>query len=242
MILNGDALTILPTIPAASVDIVVTDPPFAIEFSGTPANYNRNDANVIAGYHEISQSEYPAFTRSWVQEAWRVLKPNGCMYIVSGWSNLNDILNAVKEVGFTTVNHVIWQFQFGVFTRTKYVSSHYHVLFVVKNPRHYTYHLECRHPLSERTKEGRSANYADREDVWYIPREFWPGQKKTATKLPEALVEKILAYSSSPGDVVLDPFLGSGTVGVVAQRMGRRWIGIEIVDAYAEFAADRVKA
>ena len=73
-------------------------------------------------------------------------------------------------------------------------------------------------------------------------REFWPGQKKTATKLPEALVEKILAYSSSPGDVVLDPFLGSGTVGVVAQRMGRRWIGIEIVDAYAEFAADRVKA
>ena len=122
------------------------------------------------------------------------------------------------------------------------MSSHYHVLFVVKNPRHYTYHLECRHPLSERTKDGRSANYADREDVWYIPREFWPGQKKTATKLPEALVEKILAYSSSPGDVVLDPFLGSGTVGVVAQRMGRRWIGIEIVDAYAEFAADRVKA
>ena len=103
MILNGDALTILPTLPAASVDIVVTDPPFAIEFSGTPANYNRNDANVIEGYHEISQSEYPAFTRSWVQEVWRVLKPNGCMYIVSGWSNLNDILTAVKEVGFTII-------------------------------------------------------------------------------------------------------------------------------------------
>ncbi|MDD4051219.1 MAG: site-specific DNA-methyltransferase [candidate division Zixibacteria bacterium] len=240
MILRGDALTILPTLPAASVDLVVTDPPFAIEFTGTKPNYNRDHSNVIPGYREVTAADYPTFTRAWMQEAWRILKPDGSMYVVSGWTNLKDILNALDAVGFTTVNHIVWQFQFGVFTRRKYVSSHYHVLYVVKNPRRYTYHLEARHPLAERTATGGSANYADREDVWYIPREFWPGRKKTATKLPEALVEKMLDYSSDPGDTVLDPFFGSGTVGAVARRMGRQWIGIEIVDAYADFAAERL--
>jgi len=217
---EGDALSLLPQVPDGSVDLIVTDPPFAIEFKAQRLNYNRKGSNVLEGYQEIPEAEYGEFTRRWITEAERALAPAGSMYIFSGWNRLRDILEGIDAAGLTTINHLIWKYQFGVFTKKKYVTSHYHILFVVKDPKRYTFNKIDHYP----------------EDVWVINREYWKGRKKTPTKLPSELVKKILCYSSNPGDLVLDPFLGSGTVAVVAQQEGRHFLGFEVVPEYCAFA------
>lgn len=227
--------------PDACVDLIVTDPPFAIEFGAKRSNYNRTAHRVLEGYNEIPQQEYYAFTLSWMREAYRVLKEDGSMYVFSGWNNLRDILNALEEVGFITVNHIIWKYQFGVFTKRRFVSSHYHCLYVCKDDSKRRFYSESRYPADARDAEGRSLRYQDMEDVWVIPREYWNGDFKTPTKLPADLVRKILQYSSQEGDLVLDPFLGSGQVAVVAKQMGRQYLGFEIAPEYYEFARRRLE-
>jgi len=217
---QGDALTLLPDLPAGTIDLIVTDPPFAIDFRAQRLNYNRKGANVLEGYREVPEEEYGEFTHQWIAEAARVLSPEGSMYIFSGWNRLRDILEGIDTAGLTTINHLIWKYQFGVFTKKKYVTSHYHILFVVKDPKRYTFNKIDHYP----------------EDVWVINREYWKGRKKTPTKLPPELVRKILQYSSNPGDLILDPFLGSGTVALVAQQEGRHFLGFEIVPDYFSFA------
>ncbi|KUG19469.1 MAG: site-specific DNA-methyltransferase [Methanomicrobiaceae archaeon] len=223
-IYHGDALTLMGEIPDGSIDLIVTDPPFAIDFRAQRGNYNRTGSRVIEGYREIPEAEYAAFTKAWVREACRILRDSGSMYLFSGWNNLKDILNAVDDAGFITINHLIWKYQFGVFTRRKYVTSHYHILFVVKDRTRYTFNKVEHYP----------------EDVWVINREYWTGRKKTPTKLPMELVRKILRFSSNPGDLILDPFLGSGTVAVASKEMGRRYLGFEIVEDYIQFAKERL--
>ncbi len=117
-------------IPSKTADIVITDPPFAIDFKAKRENYNRKSSRVLDGYNEIHGKEYLKFTYSWMSEAKRVLKDSGSMYIFSGWNYLKDILNALDELNFITVNHLIWKYQFGLVTSRKYVTSHYHCLFV----------------------------------------------------------------------------------------------------------------
>ncbi|MCS6831377.1 MAG: site-specific DNA-methyltransferase [Armatimonadota bacterium] len=225
--------------PACCVDLIVTDPPFAIGFRARRANYNRTQERVLEGYNEIPEEEYYPFTLSWMQGAYRVLKQSGSMYVFSGWNNLKHILNALDEVGFLTVNHIIWKYQFGVYTKRRFVTSHYHCLYVCKHDRLRRFYPDCRFP-SARTKDG-NPRYRDMEDVWFIPREYWNGDIKTPTKLPAELVRKILQYSSVEGDVVLDPFLGSGQVAVVAKQMGRRYIGFEVTPEYFHLAQQRLE-
>ncbi|RPI37659.1 MAG: site-specific DNA-methyltransferase, partial [Methanoregulaceae archaeon] len=125
---EGDALALMPQVPDGAVDLIVTDPPFAIDFKAQRLNYNRTGSNVLEGYHEIPKEEYGEFTRRWMAEAARVLSPKGSMYIFSGWNRLRDILEGIDTAGFTTINHLIWKYQFGVCTKKKYVTSHYHIL------------------------------------------------------------------------------------------------------------------
>jgi DNA modification methylase len=162
------------------------------------------------------------------------------MYVFSGWNNLKDILNALDEIGFTTVNHIIWKYQFGVVTRRKFTTSHYHCIYACKDDRLRRFFPFSRHDKDAADENGRSLHYRDKEDVWVIKREYWNGDQKTPTKLPRELVEKILKYSSQEGDLVLDPFLGSGQVAVVSKMLGRRYLGFEIVKEYAEFARERL--
>lgn len=225
--------------PAGCVDLIVTDPPFAIDFRARRSNYNRTQQRVLEGYREIPEEEYYGFTLSWMREAHRVLKDSGSMYLFSGWNNLRDILNALDETGFITVNHIIWKYQFGVYTKRRFVTSHYHCLYVCKNDRLRRFYPDCRFP-AVRTQDG-NPRYRDMEDVWVIPREYWNGDLKTPTKLPAELVRKILQYSSVEGDVVLDPFLGSGQVALIAKEMGRQYIGFEIVPEYYQLALKRLE-
>ncbi len=228
-------------IPDNTIDLVITDPPFAIEFKAKRSNYNRTEANVLEGYREIPKKQYYDFTVQWMKQVYRILNDSGSMYIFSGWNNLKDILVAIDELGFITVNHIIWKYQFGVVTKRKFVTSHYHCLYVCKNDEKRKFFPYERFEKNLRDVCGRSLHYEDKEDVWYIKREYWNGDQKTPTKLPAELIRKILTYSSKENDAVLDPFLGSGQVAVVSRMMHRRYIGFEVVKEYYEFAKERLE-
>ena len=239
-IYNSDCVSGMRLIATNKIDLIVTDPPFAINFKAKKANYNRLSSRVMTGYNEVHAKDYYDFTFAWMSEAYRILKESGSMYVFSGWNNLKDILRALDDAGFTTVNHIIWKYQFGVVTRKKFVTSHYHCLYVCKNEKKRKFFPYVRFTKDSKTKEGRSLHYKDKEDVWEIKREYWTGDEKTPTKLPAQLIEKILQYSSEKNDVVLDPFLGSGQVAVVSKSLNRRFLGFEIVPEYFKFAKKRI--
>jgi site-specific DNA-methyltransferase (adenine-specific) len=224
-LVNGDAMELMKDIPDESIDLIVTDPPFAIDFKAQRLNYNRTQDRVLEGYIEIPPEQYYDFTVEWMEQAHRVLKETGSMYVFSGWTNLRDILNALEALGFITINHLIWKYQFGVFTKKKYVTSHYHILFATKVPKGYKFNKIDHYP----------------EDVWEIKREYWKGKKRTPTKLPLELAKKLVRYSSDEEDLVFDPFIGSGTVAVAAKELGRRYLGFEIVPEYYDLALERLK-
>lgn len=220
----GDCRELFRRLDDESVDLVVADPPFGISYNGKPQNYNRTASRVLEGYEE--PENYLRFTLSWMRHLPRVLKPTGTAFVFSGWNNLKDVLIAADAVGLHTVNHLIWKYQFGVYTRRRFVTSHYHILFLAKHPKKYKFNKVERYP----------------EDVFFVKREYWTGKVKTPTKLPVALVEKLIRFATDPGDLVLDPFMGSGTTAVAAEKLGRRWIGFEIVPEYVKLAEERVRA
>jgi len=231
----------MKTIPNEKIDLVVTDPPFAINFKAKKANYNRTSSRVLSGYNEIKVEDYYDFTNAWMQEVYRILKKSGSMYVFSGWNNLKDILIALDNNGFTTINHIIWKYQFGVVTSKKFVTSHYHCLFVCKDDKKRKFFPFSRFKKNAKTSDGRSLHYKDKEDVWIINREYWTGDDKTPTKLPAEIIKKMLKYSSEKTDLVLDPFLGSGQVAVISKMLGRRYLGFEIVKQYYDFANKRLQ-
>lgn len=211
-----------------SIDLIITDPPYGIEGDTLHKHYNRKENFVIDGYVEVPKEEYGGFSVKWIKEAERVLKPGGSMYIVSGYSNLADILNALRETSLKGINHIIWKYNFGVYTRAKYVSSHYHILFYEKPGGKRKFNTHSRYGMMEKGDNGGSLNYQDREDVWVINREYKPGQVKNKNELPTALLTKMIQYSSNEGDVVADFFLGSFSTAKVAIGLNRYATGFEL--------------
>jgi len=215
-------------IPDNSLDLIITDPPYGINGDNLHRHYNRKEEFVVDGYVEIPQAEYAEFSMQWIKQAERVLRPGGSIYIVSGYTNLVDILNALRQTSLNEINHIIWKYNFGVFTRQKYVSSHYHILFYEKPGGKRTFNLESRFGLVEKTDDDRSCNNSDREDVWVINREYKPGQIKNKNELPFTLLSKMIQYSSNEGDLVGDFFLGGFSTAKVAIGLNRRATGFEI--------------
>ncbi|HPY55279.1 MAG TPA: site-specific DNA-methyltransferase [Bacilli bacterium] len=224
------------------IDLIITDPPFAIDFKEEKGNYNRTASNVLKGYVEVDKKDYLDFSKRWISEAYRVLKESGSLFIFSGWNNLKDILIAVDEIGFITVNHIIWKYQFGVYCSKKFVTSHYHCLYLCKDDKKRKFYKDRRYGPKEKTMNGSSLQYKDMEDVWVINREYWKGKEKTPTKLPTELVLKILTYTSDELDLVLDPFSGSGQVPLVCYLKNRRYIGFEISEEYVSFSEKRIES
>ncbi len=211
VIFYEDCIAGMQRLLPGSIDLVIADPPFGLNFTGKEAIYNRDSENVQKGYVDVNE-EYGDFTSRWIAELPRIMRDHASAYIFSGWTNLKEVLCAIADANLIVKNHVIWKYQFGVFTTTKFVSCHYHVLFVVKDERKYFFN--------------RIQHY--NEDVWTINRPYKAGQKKNGTKLPEAVIRKCIDFSSSPGDLVLDPFMGNGTTAVVSRANFRHYLGFEI--------------
>ena len=218
-------------LPDESVDLIICDPPYGIGGDTLHKHYNRNEEFVLDGYAEVPAQEYPEFSNQWIKEAERVLRPGGSIYIVSGYTNLIHILNALQKTDLVEVNHIIWKYNFGVYAKTKYISSHYHILFYRKGGAKHAFNTFCRFSDSEKTENGGSANYQDREDVWIINREYKPGKVKNKNELPTELLVKMIQYSSNEDDVVCDFFLGSFSTAKVAKGLNRNAVGFEVSKA-----------
>ncbi len=216
-------------VPDGSVDLIVTDPPYGIGGDKLHKHYNRSEDLVVDGYVEVPAEEYGEFTHAWVAEAARMLRPNGSIYIVSGYTNLYHILDALRATDLREVNHIVWRYNFGVHTRRKYISSHYHILYYERpGPGRRTFNANVRFGPQERDGEGGSLNYRDREDVWVINREYKPGRRKNKNELPTELLVKMVQYSSKEGDLVCDLFMGGFSTARVAVGLDRRFVGFEV--------------
>lgn len=199
-------------LPPESIDCVIADPPFGLSFTGRESIYNRDHRFVATGYHEAN-GDYEEFSDRWIRELPRIMKKSATAWIFSGWTNLFDILAAVKKTGeLELVNHVIWRYQFGVFTGRKFVTSHYHLLFLAKSKKDYYFNKIMHYPL----------------DVWEINRTYRKEEAKNATKLPNELIQRCIDFCTRPGDIVLDPFMGNGTTAFVAKTSFRHYVGFEI--------------
>jgi len=220
----NDCVEGMKNIPDESVDLVIADPPFGLSFNGKESIYNRDHRFVKDGYKEID-GDYEEFSIRWIRELPRIMKSTSSAWIFSGWTNLDSVLLAVKKSGLKLVNHVIWKYQFGVFTSRKFVTSHYHVLFLVKSKNYY-FNKVTHYPL----------------DVWEINRRYRKGVEKNGTKLPEELIMRCIDFTSRPGDLVLDPFLGNGTTAVAAKGAFRHFYGFEINKNMKELIETNLKS
>lgn len=215
-----------------SVDLIFTDPPYGIEGDKLDAHYHRDESNVVPGYVEVPLETYDQFSKEWITECARCLRPGGSIYIVSGYTNLHHVLNALHSTDLIEVNHIIAKYSFGVSTKKKFVSSHYHVLFWQK---------------PDKGKQKRTFNtnvyYTDQKDSYHdrlsvqdMQRDYKPGQLKNKNQLSEAFIEKFILYSSNRNETVMDPFCGGFTTARTALRYGRDFVGFEMnKNAYDAF-------
>jgi site-specific DNA-methyltransferase (adenine-specific) len=206
-----DCVSGMKRFPDKSIDLIIADPPFGIDFDGKSSVYNRDESLVVEGYEETDDSYYE-FTARWLAELPRIMKPSSSAYVFSGWTNLDAVLQGARDAGLVTLNHLIWHYPFGVYTKKRFVTSHYHIVLLVKNLREYYFN--------------KIENYP--EDVWTVKRRYRTGLTKNATKLPLQVVTRCIDFSSQPGDIVLDPFMGNGTTAVAAKLNYRHFVGFEI--------------
>jgi len=215
-----------------SVDLIFTDPPYGIDGDKLDAHYHRDESNVVPGYVEVPLETYGEFSQDWIAECARVLRPGGSMYIVSGYTNLHHVLNALHATDLQEINHIIAKYSFGVSTKNKFVSSHYHILFWQKPDKG----NQKRTFNSNWKYTDQKDSYHDRLSVQHMPRHYKPGQIKNKNELSEDFIQKFIMYSSNRGDTVLDCFGGGLTTGRTALKYGRNFIGFELnVHAYNVF-------
>jgi site-specific DNA-methyltransferase (adenine-specific) len=227
----GDALKLSKRhIQDGQIDLIITDPPYGISGQTLDTHYHRDESMVVGDYVEWQAKEYAEKTNAWIEEAERILRPGGSIYVVSGYTHLSKVLTALSRTGLEEINHVIWKYQFGPSTTKKFVSSHCHVLYYWKPGGERTWNQFSRFGQTEKTDCGRSKQYKDLEDVWLINRENKPGQSKNKNELPVQLVAKMIQYSSNEKDLICDFFLGGFTTAKVAKGLGRYSCGFEISD------------
>jgi site-specific DNA-methyltransferase (adenine-specific) len=242
-IFNGDCIDSAKRIPDCSVDLGIYDPPFGLGESEFDKHYKRDTANVIDGYTEAPE-DYDSWTEKWMTEAKRVMKPNGSMYVIMGHTNLRSVLNAANKIGLHEINHMVWKYNFGVYTKKKYVTSHYHILYYsnIGSTVKVTFNPNCRFGSQEKDDNGGSLLYKDLEDVFVINKEFAPSEKKNQNKLPNELIKKLILYSSNEGDMVCDFFMGNFTTAYCSIMLGRNVCGYEINKNSFDYHIDKIDA
>jgi modification methylase len=244
-VLHGDCLAALALVPDASVDLVFADPPYNLQLSG---DLHRPDNSRVAGVEEAWDrfadfAEYDRFTRAWLAQCRRVLKPDGALWVIGTYHNIFRIGAAVQDLGFWVLNDVIWRKTNPMpnFRGRRFTNAHETLLWCARaKEARYTFNYEAMKALNDDTQM--------RSD-WLMPLCGGPerlrggdGRKAHPTQKPEALLHRILVASTRPGEIVLDPFFGTGTTGAVARRLGRRFIGIERDAGYVRLARARIAA
>ena len=240
----GDCLKQLALLPDASVDLVFADPPYNLQLEGA---LSRPDHSLVDAVDDdwdkfASFADYDAFTRAWLQECRRVMKPEATLWVIGSYHNIFRVGVAMQDLGFWVLNDIVWRKANPMpnFRGRRFTNAHETLIWASRSQhvKNYTFHYE--------------ALKAGNEDVqmrsdWFIPLctgserlKDGAGRKAHPTQKPEGLLARVMLASSNSGDVVLDPFFGTGTTGAVAKRLGRHFIGIERDPDYAKIAAERI--
>lgn len=245
-ILTGNSLEILEKLPEKSVDVVFADPPYNLQLSQElwRPNNSRVDA-VDDSWDQFDSFEtYDDFSRTWLLACRRILKDNGTLWVIGTYHNIFRIGTIMQDLGFWLLNDIIWikSNPMPNFRGVRFTNAHETLIWAGKSKRaKYTFN----HHAMKAFNHGKQMR-SDWE--WEIPlctgseRIKVNGEKAHSTQKPEELLYRVILSSSNPGDVILDPFFGTGTTGAVAKRLHRNWIGIEREVNYIEIAQRRIKA
>ena len=243
-ILKGDCIELMNSLPEKSVDVIFADPPYNMQLKGEL--HRPDNSHVDAVNDSWDQFEgfaaYDQFTRDWLTAARRVLKDTGTIWVIGSYHNIYRVGSIIQDVGYWVLNDIVWRKSNPMpnFRGTRFTNAHETLLWCNKGEgfNKYTFNYEAMKAFNDDVQM--------RSD-WVLPicsgkeRLKVNGHKGHSTQKPEALLYRVLLSSTNKGDVVLDPFFGSGTTGAVAKKLGRHFIGLEREDKYIKLATDRIK-
>ncbi len=245
-IIKGDCVAALEALPSQSVDAIFADPPYNLQLGGT---LHRPDQSLVDAVDNdwdqfASFEAYDAFTRAWLLACRRVLKPNGTIWVIGSYHNIYRVGSILQDMNFWILNDIVWRKTNPMpnFKGRRFQNAHETMIWASRDAKakSYTFNYE--------------AMKASNDDVqmrsdWLFPicsggerLKGDDGKKVHPTQKPEALLARVIMASTKPGDVVLDPFFGSGTTGAVAKRLGRHFVGIEREQEYIDAASARIAA
>ena len=243
--LNGDILAMLKFVPNNFADLIIIDPPYNLS-----KNFN--------GYkfHSRSEEAFDEYLATWFPEVCKKLKPTGSLYMCGDWKCTSALQRAIEKE-LTILNRITWQREKGRGAKSNWKNGMEDIWFAVKNPKDYYFDVEAvkikRAVIAPYKVDGKPKDWNQEEDGNFrltYPSNFWddisvpfwsmPENTDHPTQKPEKLYAKLILASSKPGDIVFDPFLGSGTASVVAKKLGRNYCGIEMNKEYCLFAEKRL--
>ncbi len=245
--IQADLFDVLPLMPDAFADLIIIDPPYnlAKDFNGTK-------------FKSMSNDDYENYLRSWFGKVCDKLKPDGSLYLCGDWKSTAAMQRVIEESGLTILNRITWQREKGRGAKTNWKNGMEDIWFAVKDPKNYYFNVEAvmmkRKVIAPYRVDGVAKDWMETEEGNFritYPSNFWddisipfwsmPENTDHPTQKPEKLMAKLILASSQPGDVVFDPFLGSGTTSVVAKKLGRIYCGVELNELYCLFAAKRLQ-
>ncbi len=245
-IIKGDCVAALEALPDQSVDVIFADPPYNLQLGGA---LHRPDQSLVDACDDewdqfASFEAYDAFTRAWLLACRRVLKPSGTIWVIGSYHNIFRVGATLQDLNFWILNDIVWRKTNPMpnFKGRRFQNAHETMIWATRDPKAkgYTFNYDAMKAANDDVQM--------RSD-WLFPicnggerLKDADGKKVHPTQKPEALLARILMASSKPGDVVLDPFFGSGTTGAVAKRLGRHFVGIEREQSYIDAARERIDA
>jgi modification methylase len=243
-ILKGDCVATLNRLPDHSVDVIFADPPYNLQLEGDLHRPDQSKVDAVDDEWDQFESfqAYDAFTRAWLLAARRVLKPNGTIWVIGSYHNIFRVGAIMQDLGFWILNDVVWRKTNPMpnFRGRRFQNAHETMIWASRDPKAkgYTFNYDAMKAAND--------DIQMRSD-WLFPictgherLKDENGNKVHPTQKPEALLARIMLSSTKPGDVVLDPFFGSGTTGAVAKRLGRHFVGIERDQTYIDAAQERI--
>lgn len=245
-ILIGDCIDAMRGLPDGSVDLVFADPPYNLQLGGDLVRPDNSRVDAVDDHWDQFESfaAYDEFTTAWMTEARRVLKDDGAIWVIGSYHNIFRVGRIVQDLGFWILNDVVWRKSNPMpnFKGTRFTNAHETLIWASKSRggRRYTFNYDAM-KLANDDLQMRSD--------WTLPLATGDerlkdaaGAKAHPTQKPEALLHRVILSSTRPGDVILDPFFGTGTTGAAARRLGRRFIGLEREESYAALARERIDA
>ena len=249
-IYSGNCIDVMKKIPIGSIDMIFADPPYNL--SGKNLNLVGNKTGgdyykVNEKWDVMTEKNYDIFTDSWIKYSYDLLKPSGSIYVCCTFHNINSVLNAMKKSKIN-IKHIITWYKTNSMpsiTKRTFTHSSEFLIYGVKNSKWVFNYFELKKINPEKQKNGDEKQM---RDVWSIPitqgaerLKKSDGRALHPTQKPEELVKRAIIASSNAGDLVFDPFMGSGTTAVVAERLKRKWIGVEKNAQYRKHAMIRIK-